>query len=201
MQARDCECHFAPEAVDYDSVIPFKRRLRGACLKRHGETSAQANAKIWYVSSKEFRVLQEHWREDYGLFRALKDKYRGISYLEWPAELVQRKPDALARVLRDLANEIDQIRFIQFLIFRQSAELRNHARIEECGSDRRFTLFCYSRLKRRLGLTRNFSYWTKIVGLGSSSGCPPTISVHKGSCGAIQATTGLSSAPPAIDGV
>jgi len=33
-----------------------------------------------------------HWLEDYALFRALKAKYKGAYYLEWPAELVQRTP-------------------------------------------------------------------------------------------------------------
>lgn len=32
-----------------------------------------------------------------------------------------------------MANEIDQVRFSQFLIFRQSAELRNHARSKNVG--------------------------------------------------------------------
>ena len=31
-----------------------------------------------------------HWLEDYALFRALKARYNGAYYLEWPAELVRR---------------------------------------------------------------------------------------------------------------
>ena len=129
LQARDCECHLAPEAVDYDSVIPFKRRL----LETSGRNFRAGAHKDLAREFDEFRVLQQHWLEDYGLFRALKDKYRGVSYLEWPTELVHRKPDALARVRRDLANEIDQVRFSQFLVFRQAAELRKHAQSKNVG--------------------------------------------------------------------
>ena len=35
------------------------------------------------------------------LFRALKVRYNNAHYLEWPAELVQRKPAALDRARRD----------------------------------------------------------------------------------------------------
>ena len=75
----------------------------------------------------EFCSQQEHWLEDYALFRALKAKYHGAYYLEWPAELVQRNEEALATARRELANQIDQVRFAQFLLFRQGDELKNHA--------------------------------------------------------------------------
>ena len=37
-------------------------------------------------------TTRPHWLEDYALFRALKARYSGAHYLEWPAELVQRAP-------------------------------------------------------------------------------------------------------------
>ena len=77
---------------------------------------------------EEFCQIRANWLEDYALFRALKVKYNGASYLEWPAELVQREPSALARARRDLANEIDQVRLAQFLLFRQGNRLKEYAR-------------------------------------------------------------------------
>ena len=66
--------------------------------------------------------------EDYALFRALKIRYNGAYYLEWPTELVQRVPKALAQARRDLANQVDQVCFAQFLLFRQGERLEKHAR-------------------------------------------------------------------------
>ena len=40
---------------------------------------------------------RHRWLEDYALFRALKARYGGVYYIEWPAELVQRDPSAIAR--------------------------------------------------------------------------------------------------------
>jgi hypothetical protein len=48
----------------------------------------------------------------------LKAKYDGAYYLDWPEEVVQRRPQALANARRELADEIDQVCFAQFLLFR-----------------------------------------------------------------------------------
>ena len=58
----------------------------------------------------------------------MKARHNGAYYLEWPAELVKRVPAALAQARRDLASQIDQVRFAQFLLFRQGERLKKHAR-------------------------------------------------------------------------
>src|SRR5258708_16609987 len=61
------------------------------------------------------------------MFRALKGKYHDDLCLEWSAELIQRKPDALASARRELSDQIDQARFTQFLLFRQGDQLKEYA--------------------------------------------------------------------------
>ena len=41
--------------------------------------------------------------------------------------MVQRSPSALAEARRELASQIDQVRFAQFLLFRQADQLKEHA--------------------------------------------------------------------------
>jgi 4-alpha-glucanotransferase len=125
VEKNDPQSHFSAAAVDYDSVIPFKQRLL---------ETAWANFKAGQRSNRdlasaydEFCAGQAHWLEDYALFQALKEKYRGAYYLEWPAELVQRSPSALVEARRELASQIDQVRFAQFLVFRQGDRLREYA--------------------------------------------------------------------------
>jgi 4-alpha-glucanotransferase len=125
IQASDAQSQFSEDVVDYDSVVPFKRRLL---------ETAWANFKAGQHSNKnvapayeKFCVTQAHWLEDYALFRALKEQYRGVYYLEWPAELIQRRPDAIADARREFASQIDQVRFAQFLLFRQADQLKEHA--------------------------------------------------------------------------
>ncbi len=126
IQASDAQSHFSADAVDYDSVIPFKRRLLETAWANFKARRAKRQDQL-RPAYDEFCARQAHWLEDYALFRALKAKYRGAYYLEWPAELVQRIPSALAEARRELASQIDQVRFAQFLLFRQADQLKEHA--------------------------------------------------------------------------
>jgi 4-alpha-glucanotransferase len=125
IQASDAESHFSADAVDYDSVIPFKKRLLEAAWANF--KAGQRRDRNLAPAYDEFCARQAHWLKDYALFRALKEKYRQAYYLEWPAELVQRRPSALAEARRELANQMDQICFAQFLLFRQTDQLKEHA--------------------------------------------------------------------------
>ncbi|MGA8429519.1 MAG: 4-alpha-glucanotransferase [Candidatus Sulfotelmatobacter sp.] len=130
LQASDAQFHFPADAVDYDSVIPLKRRqLETAWTNfKAGQRSDTAlSDKDLAPAYERFCATQSHWLEDYALFRALKEKYHEVYYLEWPAELVQRSPSALSEARRELASQIDQARFAQFLLFRQADQLKDHA--------------------------------------------------------------------------
>lgn len=123
LKASDCEAEFAADVVDYEAVIPFKVRLLETAWKNFNA----GERKDLRPAYDEFCVQQEHWLEDYALFRALKAKYNGAYYLDWPAELVQRNPAALANARRELGSQIDHVRFAQFLLFRRGDQLKEHA--------------------------------------------------------------------------
>ena len=119
---RDCPGDFAPGAVDYASVTPFKERLLEMAWSRFQRVRRGELLREY----EEFCLAQASWLEDYALFRALKGIYGGAHYLEWPAELVERRPSALAEAARELRDEVDRIRFAQFLLFRQGERLREY---------------------------------------------------------------------------
>jgi 4-alpha-glucanotransferase len=120
----DCKGAFSSTTIDYDVVIPFKRRLLQTAL-----SNFRAGLRKDLVPAYEqFGQDRGKWLEDYALFRALKTKYKSASFLEWPAELVRRVPTALATARRELADEIDQVRFAHFLLSRQGKRLKRYAR-------------------------------------------------------------------------
>ena len=87
LRASDCQVpSFPQDAVDYGAVIPFKHRLLETAWANFS-AGARPDLRPAY---EQFRHEQAHWLEDYALFRALKAKYDGAYYLEWPAELVRR---------------------------------------------------------------------------------------------------------------
>jgi 4-alpha-glucanotransferase len=130
LEARDCQADFSADwvegVVNYDSVIPFKTRLLQKAWSNFKAEQKDRNKDL-RPAYEEFCVKQASWLEDYALFRALKAKYHDAYYLEWPVELVQRNPDKLAEARRELADQVDQVRFAQFLLFRQADQLKEHA--------------------------------------------------------------------------
>jgi 4-alpha-glucanotransferase len=115
---------FPAAAIDYDAVISFKNRLLETVWSNFA-AGARRDLRPRY---DEFCHNQAHWLDDYALFRALKTKYQGAYYLDWPAKLVERSPVALTLAGRELADQIEQVRLAQFLLFRQAERLREHAR-------------------------------------------------------------------------
>ena len=103
LRASDCESHFPANVVDYSRVTPFKNQL----IEKAWTNFKAGDREDLRVDYEEFCADQASWLEDYALFRALKWKYQGAYYLEWPADLVQRKPKDLADARRELASQVD----------------------------------------------------------------------------------------------
>ena len=85
----------------------------------------------WERPTRAFCHDHARWLSDYALFRALKARYNGTYYLDWPIELVERRPSALAQARRELAREIDKVCFAQFLLFRQADQLKQYAHAKD----------------------------------------------------------------------
>jgi 4-alpha-glucanotransferase len=125
LEKADCPSgSFSPTTTDFDAVRSFKN---GVLEKAWTYFSRGARPDL-RPALEAFTHDQAHWLDDYALFRALKARHHDVSYLEWPDELVRRVPAALDQARRDLASEVDQVRFAQFVLFRQAARLKAHAR-------------------------------------------------------------------------
>ncbi len=123
LKKEDCQGTFPSGAVDYDAVIPFKDRL----LETAWTNFNAGMRKDLRPAYDRFRSQQEHWLDDYALFEALKTRFHGEWYLEWPEEFVQRRGEVLNTARRELANQIDCVCFAQFLLFRQTVQLKDYA--------------------------------------------------------------------------
>lgn len=107
LRAVDCAGQaFSPSTVEYEKVVPFKLRLLETGWSRFSG-GARPDLRPRY---EQFCYDQAIWLDDYALFRALKDRYHGACYLEWPVELVRRTPAALTQARRVPAVRRDAIR-------------------------------------------------------------------------------------------
>jgi 4-alpha-glucanotransferase len=123
IKTADAQAEFPVDVVNYDTVIPFKNRLLETAWANF-KAGARKDLRADY---DEFRTKQEHWLNDYALFQALKIKYRDAYYLDWPEELVQRRSETLDAARREMADQVDQVCFAQFLLFRQTDQLKEYA--------------------------------------------------------------------------
>jgi 4-alpha-glucanotransferase len=120
---------FSSTTVDFDTVTRFKYALLETTWKNF-QAGARPDLRADF---ERFIGEHAHWLDDYALFRALKARHDGASYLEWPDDLVRRLPAALEAARRDLAGEVERVRFVQFVLFRQGARLKAHARARGVG--------------------------------------------------------------------
>src|SRR5262245_42692595 len=92
VRASDCAGRSFPAAyVDFDAVKQFKYTLLETAWKNFSAGSRSDLRDAF----EQFGQEHAHWLDDYALFRALKARYSGASYLQWPDELVRREPVAL----------------------------------------------------------------------------------------------------------
>ena len=104
--------------VDFAATVPAKRER---LLRAHRVFSADRNARADF---SRFRETEAAWLPDYARFRARKDHCRGSAWPDWPAEVRSRAPEDLAKLDRELAEEIEHYEFLQYVFHLQWTELR-----------------------------------------------------------------------------
>ena len=114
---------FSEDEVQYDAVTAFKTRLLENAWARFRSGAAS------HLSDplRQFSDDQARWLNDYALFVALKQRFDGVAYVDWPAEYVHRDPDTLLRAAAELADTLEFVRFKQFLAFRQLGQVKQYA--------------------------------------------------------------------------
>jgi 4-alpha-glucanotransferase len=75
------------------------------------------------------RFIRDHarWLDDFALYQALRNANGGKAWYHWPQALCDRDADALETERKRLAGAIAQVRFEQFLFYRQWTQLRQYA--------------------------------------------------------------------------
>jgi 4-alpha-glucanotransferase len=113
--------------VDFPAVQRWKEEILILAHRafRHGRAPELAGA------FEQFRQEHDGWLPDYTLFRALRDHFHGAAWVEWPAEVRRRTPEALERWRELLSEEVERYSFQQFLFHRQWQALREYAAAKE----------------------------------------------------------------------
>ncbi len=99
-----------PESVDYGLMYI----TRYPVLKK-------AARRLLANPPREYKMFckTSTWLDDYALFMALKDKHGGASWFTWEQGIRLRRKSALAAAKKELADEVDFWKAVQFLFIRQ----------------------------------------------------------------------------------
>jgi 4-alpha-glucanotransferase len=121
-QAIDDFPDFPDDHVDFDDVAPFKIKLLGDAFRHFNEQESGDHRQALKRFEKD-----NAWLEDWATYAALKERYGGAKWNQWPHPIAVRDPAALGAAKRELAEEISYHKYIQFLFFRQWASIREAA--------------------------------------------------------------------------
>ena len=94
-------------------------------LARHGfQQNATPEEKSGYAA-----FMDEHqcWLQDYSTYQVARQSFNSMSWLEWPAELRDRRDTALSRFREQNSKLIEQVCFEQYVFFMQWQSLRRYA--------------------------------------------------------------------------
>ena len=117
-----CRCG-SETRVDFGALYENRSRILRLAFSRFRDEEALSR----------FCLAQSGWLPDFALYMALKDRYGGAPWYEWPPALKRRDPDAVWQARRELRTEIRFYGFVQYLFFTQWQALRDYAHSRGVG--------------------------------------------------------------------
>jgi 4-alpha-glucanotransferase len=110
-----------PGRVDFAAVSAYKEKLLQQAYDRFQSRAADDDFE---------RFCRRHagWLDGFVLFEALKSHYDGDPWNKWPAEIRDRESGALSAVQDELGEHLRELKFRQYLFFRQWFDLRRYCR-------------------------------------------------------------------------
>jgi len=112
---------FPADNVDFGAVIAWKiPLLRRAFRTFQQSTPAEREAFEQYCQARSA------WLDEFALFMALKQAHHNVMWTLWSRDLALREPTAISRARKELRNEIECNKFIQFEFERQWSDLKAH---------------------------------------------------------------------------
>lgn len=114
---------FNQYTVEYDKVSLYKTSLFHMAY-----TEFLQNDHGLGKEYKAFCAREADWLEDYALYMALKEAFKGAAWREWPKPYRHLTAEDKPGVREKYRREMDYYCFVQFLFFRQWAQLKEYAR-------------------------------------------------------------------------
>ena len=113
---------FPVDRVDYRAVLDYKNGLFDTAFERFKERGSD-------FRYEDFAADNTSWLNDYAIFMALRERFSGRVWGDWPAGIRDRHEEALRKYGAELADRIFREKFLQYVFDRQWETLKNHCRM------------------------------------------------------------------------
>lgn len=133
---RDVIITEAPETLEDETTVVLASPLTTApsvlhaawikkrpLLERAAQTFLRESTPAQRSDYDRFCGWQADWLDDYALFSALQEATGEPFWIRWPAAIVRREPDELAKQRALLSDRIEVIKVLQYFFMRQWNEL------------------------------------------------------------------------------
>jgi 4-alpha-glucanotransferase len=114
---------FRDDMVDFGPVIEWKYPI----LKKAYKNFMEKANKIQKSKYERFCTKHAHWLNDYTLFVAIKNHFKGMPWYMWPEDIKNREQSAMKFYLDNLKEEVDFYKVLQFFFFKQWYDLKAYA--------------------------------------------------------------------------
>ena len=110
-----------------DDPVAFHKSRLVEANKGFKQSASEHDHKTYAT----FVTEHKQWLEDYALFQALRQSFNQQHWLNWPIECRNRQESALNEAQARLGDAIEQVKFEQYVFFRQWTNLKRYA--HECN--------------------------------------------------------------------
>ena len=119
---RELKVDLPDEGVDYHRVELHKLGVLRRAAERFFASATQTRMEeFWHFCDSTF------WLQDYALFMAIKEHFKGKSWCDWPEDIARRTPEALGKYSQELGPAIGVHKYMQWQFSRQWHNLKIHA--------------------------------------------------------------------------
>lgn len=109
------------DTVDYEKLYNSRYKVLRIAYNRFKQSSSKIKDYALFLEENDF------WLKDYALFSALKELHNGASFDCWEDGYKKRDKEFLEKAEKELKDDIEFYKFIQYHFFRQWEALKSYA--------------------------------------------------------------------------
>ncbi len=99
------------------------RKMKESILERAWERYKKKGEDSAF---EEFSMKNMIWLDDYALFVALKENFRGKQWSEWPKAFLEKEKGEMEKARRELQGRIEKEKFLQYIFWKQWHGLKTY---------------------------------------------------------------------------